>query len=365
MPLKYLLKWAPFKIDALAFVTLLGADEINRATGTLALNRIAEFLPLIGGHVIAGDSIRKPVSGFTLYNISDGICAPDVVPWLSRWLQSQHLTYNATTLTVGFVGPLSRKRRSPFWTVGLGIIVNIVLISFPIILRDLWGFANAIALVTAVVLRKVMIEALREAVDLSAARASYQNQELVKTILTLPDGSSVVVYTCRGLVTECLLSNPVPRHRKRYAAYKIASWMVFIIHIASIGMAALPTQLLTVIIVAASTICIIKGVATDHQTIGSTIQIRRFDVENGSQSMAAMFARLHLKPSEEACMVSWKLMPSRTNRVWWSKYRNSLSKGTPDAFDSWKEKVSWVETDSLLHGMGRRSSTESDQGAET
>jgi len=182
MFLRHLLKWAPFKIDALGSITLLGADEVNRATGTLAINRVAEFLPLMCGHVIAGDSIRKPIPGFTLYNITDGICASDVSSWFSRWLQSQNVTYNRTTFIIEFAGQASNKERSLPWKISLGILYNVILITFSITLSDWWGFANSSALASAVILRTAMLRSLRKALDSSAEIGLHQSQELVKTL---------------------------------------------------------------------------------------------------------------------------------------------------------------------------------------
>lgn len=348
MTLKHLLKWAPFKIDALGLLTLLGADEVNLVVGTLTFSQVCEFLPLMGGHVVASDSIRNPLTGFTLYNISDGICASDMAPWFCRWLQSQGLTYNATTLAIGSTSPSEDQKRVSSQPIVLGIILNAILISVPLSLGDWWGFANATALIIAALLRAAIVGALREAIDSSVSRASAQSQELVKALLRLPDGSSIVMYTYRGLITECLLCNPKSRNKKRYTAFKVGLWIVFSIHIISIGMAALPTQILTIIVVGGSTICLILGVGRENQTIGANIQIRRFDRAGNSQPMAAMFANLHLTKSEEECMISWRLMPCKTNLVWWTKYRTNLAKGTTSAFDDWKKRDTWVATEWLL-----------------
>jgi len=358
MILKYLLKWAPFKIDALGLVTLLGSEEVNHAVGTLTVNRVAEFLPLMGGHVIASDSIRQPISGFTLYNISDGICAPDVAGWFSRWLLTQGLTYNATTLTIDLVCHSSSARSRSFGAMGLGISICIVSVFLSIFMVDGWAFTNAVALTVSVLLRSAMLRALRRAVDSSATLASHQSHDLVKTMWRLSDGSSVIIYTSRGLITECLLTNPKPHHHEWYRVYRIASWASFIIHIISIGMAALPNQLLCVTVMALSTACITMGIAGDNQIIGSMIRVRRFDHKGPSQSMAAMFARLRLNHEEEKCLVSWRLMPSKRNRLWWRKYQDCLSKNAINAFDNWKEKETWTECESLLRNEEMQLHTE-------
>jgi len=100
MPLHFLKTWAPFRIDALGLVTLLGVDELNLAIGRLACNRVTEYLLLLGGYIIANDSFAKPIPGFLVYNISDGIMATDVAGWFSRWLICQDLTWSSTTLRI-------------------------------------------------------------------------------------------------------------------------------------------------------------------------------------------------------------------------------------------------------------------------
>jgi len=248
--------------------------------------------------------------------------------------------------------------KKTYHSIVIGFILNGILITFPIILGDWWGLANVIALSTGAMLRVTVIRVLRDAVNFSASKAAFQSQELVKTLWSLPDGTMVTMYTCRGLVTECLLCDAKPRNHNSYRAFQVALWVVFGIHIMSIGMASLPTQILTVIILASSTICVILGFGNDSQAIGSYIQVRRFDQSSSSQSMASMFARLHLTEAEETCMVSWRLMPSTTNQTWWIKYRNNLMKGTEDAFGNWKAKTSWQESDTLLLGMDNQLSTE-------
>jgi hypothetical protein len=150
MAIKWLLKWAPFKIDALGLVTLLGAEEVNRAVGRLSRSRWTEYLPLVGGFVIASDSIRSPISGFTLYNISDGICATDVTGWFSRWLLFQDLTYNSTTLVISVLHRFNSPNDSVFPAACLGLGVSFVLILLPVLMTDWWGLTNAISLGTAV-----------------------------------------------------------------------------------------------------------------------------------------------------------------------------------------------------------------------
>jgi hypothetical protein len=52
-------RWAPFKIDALGLVTMLGSAEVDMATGSLVFNRYAEYLPLLGAFTVASNVIVK------------------------------------------------------------------------------------------------------------------------------------------------------------------------------------------------------------------------------------------------------------------------------------------------------------------
>lgn len=96
-PLAGIKKWRPFSIDALGLVTLLGAEEVNQALGTLARRRYLEFLPLLAANIVAGDTFRNEQAGHALYNITDGITTTELKGWLTRWLSVQTI-HNATSI---------------------------------------------------------------------------------------------------------------------------------------------------------------------------------------------------------------------------------------------------------------------------
>lgn len=124
-------------------------------------------------------------------------------------------------------------------------------------------------------------------------------------------------------------------------------WAAFLVHIISLGMAALPNQLLTVSILAVSTVCVVLRVGSNVETIGQELVIRRIDHQGPEKSMAACFARLRLSTDEEA-MVAWRLIPQFRNEAWWRKYRASLAQNSSRAFDDWTEKRTWDSYESLL-----------------
>jgi len=100
MSLASLKDWAPFKIDALGLVTILGQAELDLTLGSLVRNRLTEFLPVLAAFVVAGDNITKAIPGFTVYNITDGIVATDVAGWFARWLLLQDFKWNSSSVRV-------------------------------------------------------------------------------------------------------------------------------------------------------------------------------------------------------------------------------------------------------------------------
>lgn len=139
MIIRWLLRWRLFKIDALGLVTILGTDEVNRFIGRLSRSRLTEYLPLVSSFVIASDGIKSAIPGFELYNVSDGICASDFAGWFSRWLLSQDLTYNCTTLTINIRQPIIKSCDGFKLAAGIGSAICFFIILMPAIMADWWG----------------------------------------------------------------------------------------------------------------------------------------------------------------------------------------------------------------------------------
>ena len=319
MIIGWLLRWTPFKIDALGLVTMLGADEVNKFVGRLSSSRVTEYLPLVSSFVIANDGIKSAIPGFELYNVSDGICATDIVGWFSRWLLSQRLTYNSTTLTINTRQSTSQSRDGCKLAAGIGGTVCFLIILIPIMISDWWGLVNATGLGVSVLVRSVILDANRYAIDQSARTSTRQSNTVVKVFCTMSNGCVVTIYAPRGIVTQCLLSEPRLADQKRYFIARMVGWVAFLVHVVALGMASLPNQLLTVLILAASTTCVALRVGSNDECIGQQVVIQRFDDHGPDKSMASCFARLRLSREEEEGMVAWKLMPQTRNEVWWRK----------------------------------------------
>ena len=354
MAAKWLLKWAPFRLDALGLVTVIGAEEVNYSIGRLARSRITEYLPVVSFFVIANDSIRSAITGFELYNITDGIYATDFAGWFSRWLISQDLTYNCTTLMINIVQPVERHDESFHLAACLGLTVFFATSALAGIMCDWWGFANALSLGISVLVRSQMIRGLRNGVDRLASTTLAQSSTVVKTLCKLQDGRFVTIYAPRGTVSGCLLSQPQPANPQTYYVLRMIEWVVFFSHAVSLGMSALPSQLLTISILAISTILTVVKVGSRDDLIGQELVIRRLDHRGPDKSMAACYARLRLNTAEEEAMVAWKLMPQFRNTIWWRKYKDCLTQNDPHAFDSWAEKRTWAVYEGLMSGKHNR-----------
>lgn len=348
MDLRRLLGWAPFKIDARGLVTILGADEVNRSIGRLSKSRVTEYLPLVSSFVVANDGIRSVIPGFELYNISDGICATDFAGWFSRWLLSQDLTYNCTTLTMDTRQPMRPSKDSPVLAASVGITVGCTVIMMPALTADWWGLANAISMEVCVLIRSMIINANREAVKQSVREEMQQSSKVVKVLCKVTNGCSVTIYAPRGIVTQCLLSQTRESDPRLYFMYRMVGWVAFFVHIVTLGMAALPNQLLSVSVLAASTVCVALCVGSNEESIGDELVIRRLDYRGPDKSMAACFARLGLSEDEENGMLAWKLIPQARNKVWWRKYQACLAQNNMRAFNDWSDKRTWLLYENLL-----------------
>lgn len=338
MYLHSLRTWAPFRIDALGLVTILGAEELNLAIGRLARNKYTEYLPLLGGYIIAQNSIVKPIPGFTVYNTSDGIMATDVTGWFARWLTCQDLTWASTTLHIlGVQGePVSWIQEAG--TSVLGIITLLPILAFAAVMGDWWGFANTISMLISVVVRRIVVGENRRALDRATEKALSIPVEIVKTFWTMPDGSTVTITLPRGVLKGCLLATPCPPNPRLYNATRMAGWIGFGCHVITLGMATLFCQMLSVALLLSATVLVARRIGDDEYHIGSRLQIERKDSE-GRDFRSAAYARLDLNEKEEASMIAWNLFPHKTNEMWWANYEECKKTDVPNAFEDWGERM--------------------------
>lgn len=323
MSLLQIKDWAPFKIDALGLVTILGATEVDISVGRLVHNCIAEWLPLLGAYTVASGQISKPIPGFYLYNISDGIMATDLSSWLTRWLLSYPLTYSATILKVRPIPrALARERRLAAFSVGFAI--SAVLTTLAAVTKDFWGLANVLSMVASIIIRKALVHQNQEGVNIAVNNARKTPDDVVKLFITLPSGKAVTLYSPRRIVLDCFLTDPVPPQPRLYWTLRIIGWISFATHIISLGMTSLFNQILSVFVLAASSTIAVLQIGDCHNLIGSQLD---FDISTGDpkETRTLVYARLDLNEDEENSMIQWNMFPHRTNKRWWQRYRGLVA----------------------------------------
>lgn len=320
-----LASWAPFRIDALGIVTLLGAAETDRSVGRLCSSWVTEFLPFLAAYTVANNQITGPLPGFVLYNITDGIMATDLAGWFCRWLLCQDLKYSTTTITITSVKP---RRRSFGWYISalLGLLLHSALIAMPFVIGDWWGTANSISIFMSVFVRYVVLEINRSALDDAAAKSEStpdEPDEPVKVFLTLPTGSAITISTTKGVVVDCLLTTPRPASKEVYTCMRALGWLSFGVHVIALGMCSLFCQLITVCVIVFSTILVVHQVGADEHFVGSRLQLE-FRHSNDIDSRSTAYAELELTEKEIASMLQWNMFPHTSNTRWWKNYNKRL-----------------------------------------
>lgn len=235
MPLSYLNGWAPFRIDALGLVTLVGAEEVNKKVGRLVGSRYTKFLPLLGAYLIAGDQFTTMTSGFNLCNVSDVITATSLSAWLTRWLQSQRLKRNKTILKWSV--DLDREEDRSWrrcWNTSLPVIVGFIpiacCVALAICMGDWWGLSNVVSMGVSVLVRWCLVRENINALDRASVNACYGrngvggDNERVKLLATLPGGIMVVMFAPRGLVVEGFIKRLSILNPHLYSFIKGVGW---------------------------------------------------------------------------------------------------------------------------------------------
>lgn len=333
MLLETLHNWSPFKIDALGLVTLLGAEQVDGAVGSLKQSKVTDWLPLLGGHVIAGNQYARPVPGFVLYNITDGILATDLAGWFARWLLSQELTFNSTSVYITSVKQ-SRPYARDICALVIGICALTPIVILPALMGDWWGFANSISVILMIIIREMSLRLNRTALALAAAETGDGLSQPVKVFLTAPNGKALSLFSSRGILINCLLTTPRTPHHHLYNSILMIGWLAFGCHVISLGMATLVYQLPAVALLIGATILRVRHVGDDEYQIASRLKLD-LKVAERQDFRAAAYARLQLSPKEEDSMLQWSLFPHKSNTHWWTKYRQCIADTTLKSFENW------------------------------
>ena len=318
-PLEDLRAWAPFRLDALGLLTMLGTNEMSREIGSLSANTLVSWLSLLGGNVVPSNAFVQPLHGYTLYNISDAIQSTTLAGWFSRWLVTQNPSQN-TSLFVWSVR--CHPRRRGHRALAIGIIINTCILVLPLLIKDYYGLASALCMGVGIAVRAYLVTQNSNAVDRAAVDTSIHSNELVKTFVILANGKATTVMAPRNVVVNCFMSTPKVVHPKYYDIARAIGWLAFVGLVVTIGQAVLVVQIVIIIVTVSATFMTAFGIGTVHDGVGKSLHVVRFEHPSRHGRRGEAYAMLHLSKEEEQTMIDWALFPQRRNQTWWSQYRS-------------------------------------------
>ncbi|KAI9644818.1 hypothetical protein NHQ30_006845 [Ciborinia camelliae] len=322
MPLLDLSTWAPFRIDALGLVTLIGAKEVSKSIGRLVTSRFTKFLPVLGAYLIAGNQFTTMSSGYTIYNVSDSITTTCVSGWLTRWLNAQDL--NTMSLSVFEWTYLQSKRNRPWRNVLAGIIGLFTmggLLVIAILSRDGFGIANATAMAISVLVRWYMVRENMEGLDQAVLKAckgpsADYFDERVKLFITLANGKLVTFYAPRGLVVAGFTRGPTTPQNRAYKLMRGVGWLTFGVHIIALGQSYLTSQIYTVVLLVLSTWATIHGFGCNEEEVANHLRATATKIDTSPPPPdRRLYAYVALEPTdiEEESLAEWGLLPRKAN----------------------------------------------------
>ena len=319
-PLNYAAQWSPFRLDALGLLTMLGGPEMSQAVGHLGFHRFTEYLPILGAYTVPSNDFTQPLSGFTLYNITDAIVSTSFSGWFSRWLIAQETPDNGAVFVwkVRCQSPC-RRWKDILPAVTVGVLINCMMTVVPILLGDWYGMTTMISIIASILVRAYAVTENRQALDQAArAETPRKNGEVVKTLCFLADNRVITVYAPRNVVISCFLTSLQPQNPKIYAAALALGWLSFAVFVVCIGQATLIFQLLAIVVTLLTTVLTARGTGSDWMKIGTSLSVDR--VQHYPGRRMETYAQLELSEDEEETMVEWNLVPRRVNTAWWDEY---------------------------------------------
>jgi hypothetical protein len=323
--------WAPFKIDALGIITLLGSQNVRQSISCLSLSPLAEYLPILAPQIIADNSIAISIPGFMLYNITDGVAAMDLCAWWTNWLFCQSLSWNSSTFYISSSDSSGKVRASSltitYLLVVLNITLDVALIIIPVFLEDWYGFAASVGVVVTIITRVSVLSLFRRSLD-TLVLQSMDDRNPVKLFILLPNGKAVTVLTTRGIATKCLLTEPRPQNNTLHLIIRSIHWTAFGVLVVCLGMACLCMQIIIVTVMLLATILVFHRICCDESRVGRYLKIEQVEGNYVEDSRRRAYIRLDLSEEEEESMIRWHLFPMRSNNFWWTRYLNDKSEKT-------------------------------------
>lgn len=341
LPLYGLSRWAPFKIDALGLVTLLGQEEVNVKLGRLVREGYLDFMPLLGAFVIAGDLFRDRQAGFNLYNITSGITTPEMAGWFTRWLKAQEFDKDKKDV----VWEIEAEKRSYAKMNWIAFMVAFFFqagfLALTVLIGDWYGIANSLSMTASVLVRVYVLKANRDAIDKAIEDTTKQAKEKeaadpteklrqeVTILCILDDASPLIMKTPEHLIKACFVSTPTPLHPGRYLFARAAGWVFFLVHIISLGQSVLVSQMVTIVLLVIPTVALValpedwrkRYLGCDEELIAKKLRAHKVPTKANGSRRVHLYAMCQLTRKEEESMLHWSTMPHSSNVKWWDGYR--------------------------------------------
>jgi hypothetical protein len=359
LPLHDVKAWSdkvPFKMDALGLVTLLGADEVSTAIGSLQRRRYTGALPLLAAFILAGDRFTSIQPGFAAYNVTNEITSTEMPGWFTRWLMSQSTNNSTTTFEWKLRQRPADPWRERFIASAISCFLVVPLVMCTGLMGDWYGVANAGAIIVSIAARLYILGQRRQTRDSWMSPRGYSDIGMRTLFITRSDGKMVTVLAPSCTIQGLLSGASIGTERSvLYILAQQAAWVALGTHLLVLGMCTLVTQVYTVILLVASTVAVSSttdwSADTQHKT-ATSLESQRFptvittipfnddwdviktvpgswreDPEHGFplkiDRRQVAFARALLSEKQEAFMKRLRFMPEEENEFepWWKAYR--------------------------------------------
>jgi hypothetical protein len=333
-PLRHILNWSPFRIDALGIITMIGAEQVDASVGRLVRSRFVEYLPLLGAYIFASAQFADAKSGFAIYNLTAAIMTTDLAGWFSRWCSAQN--FERSHSVVRWRIDESTTEEMKWWerpqrvdaliSICIGAIINACLLIIAALQGDWWGLANAASMVISVLVRAYVLKQNRDGLDRAVDDVVHKpmiNATEEKILVVLADAKMVTMYVPSNITYSCFISKPSIKNKKAYYGVRMVGWTGFTVQVVALGMSGLATQLITVFLMIISTVMTHYGIGCDDSIIGRRLRAEQYDLGPGRARRQDVYVALNLEKHEEDSMLAWNLMPHRTSpgaKDWWAAY---------------------------------------------
>lgn len=369
--------WQPFRLDALGLITLLGADEVAKATGSLTQNVLTDYLPLLGAYKIASNQIAQVEPGFALYNITDGVWITEVQAWFTRWLW---MNIEANYVTLKWTHCKQPRNSCPNHVLSLliGMVINIGLIALTTLQADWYGVANAAAMFVSVLVRAYVRSVMLARVDKSFSKGAKviedpsEEPALAKFIIVFPEGK-LAIFHCERAYLSVMIDDKKPMRLLNHIMVSIArgfGWLAFAVQIVAIGQASLSTQIITVfVMVLASLLTVFRVGERCQGQIGSYIKIEQQRIR--AKGRQEVYAKLLPTSEEERYMTKRGLLPDRKSSWgadWWVRWHEAKTRTDANTNDESRRimKIPQLDTEAKqcdTHGTDSLTEVEMDSNS--